>query len=125
MPMIRNASPHQSTCAVRARLVRRLRDEAPGQHPRQDAERDVDVEDPGPGVVVGDPAAQRRSEGRADHDAHAEDRLAGRALLEGEHVEQDGLRGEMSAPPPMPWIDAPADQHLERMGVAAEERRER
>ena len=91
MPTIRSASPSQST------RVRRT--DAPAPAPMrqvstrgQDAERHVDVEDPGPRVVVGDPSAERRPERRPDHDAHAEDGHGGAALAQREDVEQDRLR---------------------------------
>jgi len=42
-------------------------------HPEaDDADGHVDVEDPGPRVVVDDPAAERGAEGRAEHDGHGE-----------------------------------------------------
>ncbi len=48
---------------------------------RDDAEWNVDVEDPRPIVVVRDPAAECGAERRSYHDADAEDRHAGPSFL--------------------------------------------
>ncbi len=45
--------------------IRRIEDEHFGQDERDDADGDVDVEDPAPAVVVGEPAAGDRPEHRA------------------------------------------------------------
>ena len=103
-------------------VVGGLRHVAPGQHAGQDPERQVDVEDPGPGVVVGDPSAERRPEGRADHDAHAEDGHGGAGFLAREDVEEDRLRGGDQRAAADALDHAPEHQVVQRGGVAAEER---
>ena len=57
-----------------------------------DADRQVDQEHPVPGVIVGEPGAQRRAHDRAEHHADAPDRHRLAALLERIGVEQARLR---------------------------------
>ena len=48
--------------------IRGVLDEAGSQQQRHDAYRDIDEENPAPGEIVGDPASQRRTDGRRhDH----------------------------------------------------------
>ena len=51
--------------------VRRIVDVARHHHEREDAHRDVEVEDPSPGVVVGDPAAEGGADDGRDDDAES------------------------------------------------------
>src|ERR1700677_4760031 len=46
-------------------------DHAARQDQRDDADRNVDEEDPAPREVVGDPSAERRTNRRRDYDRHA------------------------------------------------------
>src|ERR1700719_1213679 len=48
-----------------ARYVRRIVDQLIDQYECQNANRNVDIENPAPGVVVGNPAAQRWTNGRS------------------------------------------------------------
>ena len=65
-------------------------------HPQaEDADGDVDVEDPRPRVVVDDPPAERRADGGAEHDGHREEGHRHPLLLGGEGLPQDGLLGRL------------------------------
>ena len=59
---------------------------------REDADRNVDVERPSPGISVGEPSAKRRPQHRRDHHAQAEDGHGQPALLRRKSFQQDGLR---------------------------------
>ncbi len=48
---------------------------------RHDTERNIDVEDPAPTVMIGQPAAQYRAADRADHHPHGPDRHGGAPFL--------------------------------------------
>ena len=54
--------------------VARLADKDQDSEAGNDADRQVDVEDPAPAVILGQPAAQHRAEDRPQHDPHAPDR---------------------------------------------------
>ena len=95
-----------------------------GENRRDDAERNVDVEDPRPVVVVRDPAAERRAECRADHDADAEDRHAGSRFFGRERFVQRGLRRREQRPTANSLNYAPEDQPQQRVRRPAEEGRE-
>ena len=103
-------------------VVVRLRHVPPGQHAGEHAERQVDVEDPGPGIVVGDPAAQGRAEGGPDHHAHAEDGHGRAGLARGKTSKRMACAVEISAPPPMPCTMRQKTRSCERGRMAAEER---
>ena len=60
--------------------------------------------------VVGDAAAQRRADGRREHDRHAVDGERHAALLRREGVGQDRLLAGRSPPPPSSLQDAEEDQ---------------
>ena len=71
--------------------IRRVFDHAVAQVERQQADGQVDEEDPVPVEVVGDPAAERGADGRRDDDGHAVDGEGLAALFDGEGVGEDGL----------------------------------
>src|SRR5262245_35490427 len=48
--------------------VRRIADEQRGEQQRENADRYVDVKNPAPGKIVGDPAAEPGADGRRDDD---------------------------------------------------------
>src|SRR5579859_364783 len=62
-------------------------------HYGDDADRDVDLEDPAPAPVVGDPAAGGRADDRAEAEHGAEESLQAAALLGREEVADDGEDG--------------------------------
>ena len=88
----------------------------------EDADREVDEEDPAPVVVDGDVAAQRRADDRGDQPRHAEHRH-GRALLLGrEAVDQDPLAGGLESAAGDALDHPEEDQLLETGGKAAQHR---
>ncbi len=104
--------------------VRLVADVAQRHHERDDPDRDVDVEDQRPGVVVDDHAAQRRPDRRADHRAQAEDRHRAGPLLGRVGLEQDRLRGRLQRPAAEALDHAVEDEHPDAGGGAAQERRD-
>ena len=102
--------------------VGRVFDEAIGEIEREDADRDVEEEDPAPGVVVDDPAADGGAEdgGRDDGDAvHGEGHAA---FLRREGVGEDGLLAGLQAAAGRALQDAEEDEHAERGRESAEQR---
>jgi len=94
----------------------------PGHRRRDQAHRNVDVEDPGPRDVVGDPAAKQRAHHRRHQhrDARGGERGAGPCRrIAGE---QQGLRQGHQRPGSEALQHAGEDQHLERAGHAAQPR---
>ena len=85
--------------ARRALHPGRVFDQAKNQKQRQDAHRQVDEENPAPGIVVRDPAAQGGPDRRRDDGGDAIEREGHAALPRRKSVRQDGLRhGLQSAP---------------------------
>src|SRR5689334_4739642 len=92
---------------------------------RDDSEWDVDVEDPRPVVIVGDPAAERGTECRADHNADAKTRHAGACFLRRERLIQRRLRGREQRAAADSLDHAPENERQQGMRRAAEERGDR
>ena len=88
------------------------------------ADGQVDEEDPGPGVVVGQPAAEHGRDGGGDDDAQAEDGLHHALLLGGKISSSVAWAVESNAPPPTPLQDAPEDEFTQGTRRAAEEGRQ-
>ncbi len=101
--------------------VRRIVDEARHHHQREDADGNVEVEDPAPGVVVGDPAAEGGADDGRDDDAESVGghRLAVFLLREG--LQQDGLGEGLQTASGEPLQDAEDDELGETAGHAAEQ----
>jgi hypothetical protein len=100
--------------------VRRILDDGVDEEGGQDADREVDEEDPAPGVVVGDPPAEGRAEDRRHDDAHGK-RRHGRAPPGGlEALHEDRLRDRLEGPAAQPLEDPRHDQHAEAGGPSAE-----
>ena len=72
--------------------VGRVFDEAHDQEHVEDAHRDIDIEYPGPGVVVGEPSAEGRPEGRPEDDAETVDAHGRCLFFHGERLSQHRLR---------------------------------
>ena len=68
-----------------------------GEEEREQADRQVDKEDPVPVEVVGNPAAQRGTDGGCDDHGHAVNSESLAALLGGEGVGQNGLFGRLQS----------------------------
>ena len=87
---------------LRAHQVRRVVHQGARQEQRQDAHGDVDEEDPSPGVVVGDPAAQGRADDRRHDDAHAVGGHGQALLGPRETLDQDRLARRLQRPAARP-----------------------
>jgi AcrR family transcriptional regulator len=94
----------------------------PGHGRRQQAERDVDVEDPFPAQVVGDPAAQQRPADRREQHRHRPDAQRPPGPLGRVAAEQQGLRQRHHRPGHQPLQHPEGDQPLHRRGERAQPR---
>ena len=77
--------------AREALYPRGIFDEAKDQEQRQNADRQIDEENPAPGVVIRDPSAEGRSDRRRDDCGDAVEREGQTALFGRESVRQDCL----------------------------------
>ena len=75
-----------------AGIARRVRQEDHDADHVENADRQIDIEDIAPAIILGEPAAEHRPEHGADHDAHAEQRHGKTLPLARVGAEQDGLR---------------------------------
>ena len=71
--------------------VRGIGDQQIGQQQRNDSHRNIDEENPAPVEIVGNPSAQRRTDGRSQHHGHAVNRESHAAPSRFERVSEDGL----------------------------------
>ena len=99
----------------------RIVDQAVDQDEGQNADRDVDEEDPAPGVVVGDPAAQGGADGGSEDGDEAVEGKGLAALLGLEGVGHDGLGHGLHASAAEALNDAADEQDGQRGSRAAEE----
>jgi hypothetical protein len=97
-------------------IFNEARDEEEGE----DADGDVDVEDPAPGEVVGDPAAEGGADGRGENGDEAVESEGLAALLGLEGVGHDGLGHGLQAAAAGSLKDAEEKQHGQRKSRAAE-----
>ena len=104
--------PKPSTISTRPRtstrrgpaLERRVEEERADHEEADHADRQVDVEDPPPRPVVGDPAADGRPQDRRQHDARSPTRpCAVPRCLEREDLPHDGLGHRDHRSAPSPW----------------------
>ena len=104
-----------------ANQVGRVEDQERGHQDGEGAHGNVDEEDPSPGVVVGNPAAQRGADdGRHDH-AHAVDRHRHALFFLGEAFHQNRLRNGLQRATSRALEDAEEDQQAEAGSHAAQE----
>ena len=96
--------------------VGRVFDHAVGEIEREQADGDVDEEDPVPVEVVGDPAAEGGADGGRDDDGHAVDGEGLAALFDGEGVGEDGLLAGGEAAAAGALQDAGDDEEGQRVG---------
>ena len=87
-----------------------LVDEPMHQRERSKPDRHVDEEDPVPGEIVGDPAAERRADGRRDDHGDAVEREGLAALFRRKGIGEDGLLAGRHAAAAEPLQDAEKDQ---------------
>ncbi len=93
--------------------ARRILDDEAREHQRGDADGDVDIEDPAPGVVVADVSPQHGTEDRRDDDRDAVDGHRHAQLFLGERVDQDALLGRLEPATAEPLEDPEEDQQLD------------
>ena len=117
-------SVNASECLAHALEVGRIFNDAAGENDRQNAHRNIEEEDPAPGVVVGDPAADGRSDGRSDDDGHAVDGEGDAPFFGRKSVGQDGALAGLQAAAGRALKDAEDDQQSQRVGKPATERKE-
>ena len=100
--------------------MRWIFDHAVRQEEREQAEGDVDEEDPVPVEVVGDPSAQGGANGRSDDNSHTVDGEGLPSFFYGEGVCKDGLLAGSEAAAACSLQDARDDQERKGVGDAAE-----
>ena len=102
-----------------------LAEDRPGDRRRQQAHRDVDVEDPRPGDVVGDPAAEQRPDHRRHQHRHAPQRHRHAGQRARVARQQQRLRQRDHRPGHQALQHAEEDQRLDGRRQAAQPRGER
>src|SRR2546428_2909123 len=107
--------------APRLLQVGRVEEEGADHDEAEEPDGQVDVEDPAPGPVVRDPAAQGRPEDGAHHDADAPHGHGEAALTQREDLPQDGLRERDQRAAPESLEDAGDDQKGQVGGQPREE----
>src|SRR5262252_6811443 len=78
-----------------------------------DTKRDIDVKNPGPAVVVGQPTPQDRTHGRGEYDAHAKDRHGHTLFLRRIGFAHNSL-GDGHQTTPTDALDDAIDDHLRK-----------
>ena len=104
--------------------VGRVMDKRAHHDHRDHADWQVEVEDPAPGVVVGDPSAERRAEDGRQDDTESEGSHRGAVLLGWKGFEEDGLGEGLEASAGKTLQDAKEDERLETGRHAAQNRRD-
>src|SRR5262249_36769560 len=102
--------------------VRRIADEKVRQNQRNDSDRDVDVENPAPGIIVGNPAAEPWTDCGRDDDSDSVDSESHTALFERERVVKDGLLARLQSAAAGALQNAEEHQHSQIGGQAAQKR---
>ncbi len=90
--------------------IGRVFHDAAGENEGENAYGDIEEEDPAPGVVVGDPAADGGTDGGRDDDGHPVDGEGDAAFLGSEGVGQDGALAGLQAPAGRALKDAEDDK---------------
>ena len=72
-------------------------DQRGGKEEAEQTDRDIDEEDPAPGVVVGDPSAQRGTDDRSNDHAHTVNGHGHALFGAGKALDQDGLRDRLQS----------------------------
>ena len=117
--------PQRSTRPSTGLDVVRIADEAVHEHQGENADREVQVKNPAPAVIVGNPSAERGAENRRQQDADTEGRHGMTVTLFGEGFQKDGLSKWLQAAARQALQDAEDDQLRERGGQTAAERGQR
>ncbi len=109
-----------ATSLVLADVVR-VMDEGANHHYRDGPDRKIEIENPAPGVVVGDPAAQRGTEDRRENDAQAECGHRRAVPLRRESLQQDGLGKRLQSAAGQALQNAEKDEPLQACGHSAQQ----
>ena len=104
--------------------VGRVFNDAAGENDGENADGDIEEEDPAPGIVVGDPAADGGPDGGCDDDGHPVDGEGDAAFFRSEGIGEDGALAGLQAPAGRALKDAEEDQQSERVGETATERKD-
>src|SRR5271157_721996 len=102
--------------------IRRVLDVQVDHEERQDADGEIDVENPAPGVAVGDPTAEGGADDGGDDDAEAKDGHGGAVLAGRKALQQDGLGQRLHSAAANALQNAGHDQHGHGYGHATEQR---
>ena len=86
---------------------------AAGEKHGENADGNIEEEDPAPGIVVGDPAADGGADGRCYDDGHAVDGEGDAAFLGSEGIGEDGALAGLQAPAGRALKDAEDDEQSE------------
>src|SRR5215831_8752284 len=110
-------APHSSD-------IRRILYQAQDQKRRQDPNRQINVEDPPPRVVKGNPPTQDRANRRRQHGRNSVQREGHAALLRRKRVGQNRLGHRLKSATTRSLEGAEHDQHPEAWGGTAQHRTE-
>src|SRR5882724_9105143 len=93
--------------------VRRILDEGVGHENGEDPDGYVDVKDPAPRIVIGNPTAKCRSDNRGDHDTETKYCHGRAALLSRKTLHQNSLRYRLESTAPSTLGNSRDDQHAQ------------
>ena len=102
--------------------IRRIEDEQLREDDRNNSDRNVDVKDPAPTVVVGDPAAGNGTEHGSNHDTQRPESHGLTAFVGRKRLQQDGLRERLQTAAAGALNEPKNDKEAERWRESAEER---
>src|SRR3984893_15014088 len=105
-----------------ARELWRIGKQAARENQRNDTDGNVDEEDPSPAPVIGDPAAEGRSDGGSGNNSHAIEREGSRPLVRRKCVHEDGLFDGSQTAATNSLQNAEKDQHAKARRKTTEQR---
>src|SRR5262249_52379654 len=105
--------------------VSRIANEKRGQDQGKDPDGNVDVKNPAPGEIVGNPSAKPGTDSRRDHDGYPVDCERHAALFQRERVVKNGLLAWLQTATTHALQNAEQDKHAEARSQAAQERANR
>ncbi len=101
--------------------IRRILDQAMRQIKREQADGNVDIKNPAPAIIVGDPAAQRGTDRGSHHHRHSVNGKRHAALGRRKCIRKDGLLARLQASAPGALQDAEKHQQPEARRQPAKE----
>ena len=102
--------------------IRRVLNEPRGEQERKDADRNIDEENPAPGEVVGDPSAERWTDGGSGDHRDAVNGKGHAALCGSKSIGEDGLLAGLQAASASALQDAADDERGQVRRQSAQER---